>query len=513
MAITQSQYTAPDKVQGDIFYSDEHNEMKDVLNQKTDAANAILIEGNQVIAGDLTMQIVTGTDGNFTGQVTITADQDHLKFISARTDGNTSLDRTSILMTNADSSLDFQLYSVTDGVNKFTVDTTGSAWFANKLDTQGTVTILHRAVTDEPKALIINSGATPTTTPSDIIWSRDSKEAGRVRFDDKFDMYLATLNNSNILTNRIGLGSQRGTGLNHGVTLYDGDTGIKSLHTVSNGFTVPTPNYDGSGVQILSKTLNGEVGDNTGNACGSIFFKETNLDTYGLAFEYYGLSTNKLVLNRYNNSTTGIPIIDFNRTDSNVEIYGNLWAGMAHVSTGVLTHREWFKNYGWAHNSGTEGKLVIQMDGTLILAAGDKAGGQVASNIATPETLHMVADNGLQFYSNLQSGWASKKSMFFANNGNLTVEGAVYATNFQFTSDITEKENIQPLTTTINVPFIEYNFKGSKTKRYGVSAQEVQADLPELVSEDSEGKLTVAMIDLLVLKVAELERKVNELTR
>jgi hypothetical protein len=522
MAITQSQYTAPDKVQGDIFYSSEHNEMKTVLNQKTDADNTILIEGDQTIDGNLTMNALSATTGAFSDQVTISRVSDHIQLVSTRTDGNTSLDRTALLMAKADSGLDFYLYSSTDAAGKFYVSSTGSGWFANQLTTDGRITIAHREVTDDPKALVISSGTTATTTPTDIVWSRDSKEGARIRFNDKFDMYLSVMNNSNLLTSRIGLGSQRGTGLTHGVTLYEGDTGVKSLHTINQGIVIPSAVEDNTGVVIRSVTTTGRGGIVASNS-GSIFFKESSDGKYGMSFDYYGTgqtdtdgrvwADNRLYLNRFDNTVNGKPILHVSKTDSNIGIYGDIWAVLPHVTTEVETHKLFIKNYGWAHNNGTVGKMLIQMDGTLILAAGDAAGGTIATNIGTPKSVYLAADGSLVFYSNLDTGWSGKKSMIFNNAGNLTVDGIVYATNFQFTSDITLKENVKPLNTSIDVDFIEFNFEGSDTKRYGVSAQDVQAVLPELVSKDGEGNLTVAMVDFLILKVAELEKKVKELTK
>ena len=517
MAITQSQYTAPDKVQGDIFFSTEHNEMKSVLNQKTDADNAILIEGNQSILGDLTLTSVISGLGTFSDQVSITKAANHIQFISPRTDNNTSLDRTTLVMTDADSALDFYVYSVTDSVGRFSVSTAGSGWFANQLETNGTLTINHRAVLDDPKAIIIHSGETPTTstsTPTDIIWNRKSKEAARVRFDDKFDMYLAVINNSNILTNRVGLGSQTGTGLTHGVTLYDGDTSVKSLHTITSGIVVPSTFVDGAGVTISSLTSTGAAGS-LANSSGSVFFKEKNDGKEGISLDYFGDTVgdflgNRLYINRYNNSTTPLPIIRLNKTDSNIIHYGGLVTTLENADASERLYQWMSKDVGVG---AAQGKLLLRMDGPTIIHAGD-SGNTVMDNLpVSTEVAAITSDGNVVFYTNLQNGWASKKTMTFATNGDLTVEGAVYATNFQFTSDISLKENIKPLTTSIDIDFIEFNFKNSNKQRYGVSAQEVQKVLPELVSEDNEGNLTVAMIDFLVLKVAELERKIKEFTK
>ena len=513
MAITQSQYTAPDKVQGDIFTSDEHNELKNVVNQKTDADNTILIEGDQALVGTLTLTAVEAGLGTFTDQVSITRNFDHIKLISARTDNNTSLDRSTLVMTNADDLYDFYVYSNTDSAGRFSVSTTGSGWFANELTAEGRLTINHRSVSDDPKAVIINSGAAATTTPTDVIWSRSGKESARVRFDDKFDMYLSVINNSNILASRIGLGSQRGTGLKPGVTLYDGDTAIKALHTTTNGVVIPSTLADYAGLQLASVTSTGEAGT-AGNASSSVFFKETADSKHGIALEYFAntdgdFTGNRLYINRFDNNLTPTPIARFNRTDSNIVHYGNLITSIANADGSERLYT-WMSKY--EEPTSAQGKLLLQMDGPTILHSGDRGGDVIANTAVNIERAIVSSDGDVFFYSNLQNGWGNQKAMSFAANGNLTVEGAVYATNFQFTSDITLKENVKPLDTSIDVDFIEFNFVDSNVQRYGVSAQAVQAVLPELVSEDNEGNLTVAMVDFLVLKVAELERKLKELT-
>jgi hypothetical protein len=66
-----------------------------------------------------------------------------------------------------------------------------------------------------------------------------------------------------------------------------------------------------------------------------------------------------------------------------------------------------------------------------------------------------------------------------------------------------------------NVLFKSFNFKNdeTKTKTYGVIAQEVQAaGLNEIVHKDNDGNLSVDYISLLILKIAKLEDKVNKLS-
>jgi malonyl CoA-acyl carrier protein transacylase len=63
-----------------------------------------------------------------------------------------------------------------------------------------------------------------------------------------------------------------------------------------------------------------------------------------------------------------------------------------------------------------------------------------------------------------------------------------------------------------SIELVTFNLKGSDRKRYGVIAQEVENNYPELVY-DNEGKKTVAYIDFLVLRLAKLEEKYAELKK
>lgn len=94
---------------------------------------------------------------------------------------------------------------------------------------------------------------------------------------------------------------------------------------------------------------------------------------------------------------------------------------------------------------------------------------------------------------------------FDSSGGNFTATGQMNATSYFETSDITLKKNIQPISDT----FSSFEFKSTDGKRYGVIAQEIEKTNPELVSTDKEGLKSVNYIDLLVMKVAELENEIK----
>jgi hypothetical protein len=115
--------------------------------------------------------------------------------------------------------------------------------------------------------------------------------------------------------------------------------------------------------------------------------------------------------------------------------------------------------------------------------------------------------------------WQNSSYHWFYAGGNAAHAGTVSATNFILTSDRNKKDNIRPISSDPaikmgieSIELVTFNLKGSDRKRYGVIAQEVENNYPELVY-DNEGKKTVAYIDFLVLRLAKLEEKYAELKK
>jgi len=107
-------------------------------------------------------------------------------------------------------------------------------------------------------------------------------------------------------------------------------------------------------------------------------------------------------------------------------------------------------------------------------------------------------------------------SLFY--DGNLSVDGTLSE------SDATLKKNVKTITSALdtvnNLRGVTYNWKAStgkdtKTKRYGMIAQEVEELLPELVKDYGNSKKKqlnyTAIIPVLVESIKELTAKVNAL--
>ena len=101
----------------------------------------------------------------------------------------------------------------------------------------------------------------------------------------------------------------------------------------------------------------------------------------------------------------------------------------------------------------------------------------------------------------------------FIGAGSLTVNtSTVTATNFILSSDERLKENIEKACDNrIKADWKTFELKTEKgQKRYGVIAQELEKTNPEFVREDTQGFKSVAYIDLLIAKIAELEARLEK---
>ena len=103
----------------------------------------------------------------------------------------------------------------------------------------------------------------------------------------------------------------------------------------------------------------------------------------------------------------------------------------------------------------------------------------------------------------------------FSFADNISVTGTVTATNFILSSDENLKDNIKK----IDVKHTDVNWKNFELKsepgikRAGVIAQELEVKHPEFVRTASDGIKSVAYIDLLITKIAELEARLEKLEK
>jgi hypothetical protein len=100
-------------------------------------------------------------------------------------------------------------------------------------------------------------------------------------------------------------------------------------------------------------------------------------------------------------------------------------------------------------------------------------------------------------------------------NGTVSGSSTIKAINFLLGSDIRIKTDIEPIKLApVNVDYKEFKLVSEPDQlRYGVIAQELQKEHPELVRTDDDGMLSVAYIDLLIKEIAYLKNKVAELEK
>ena len=124
---------------------------------------------------------------------------------------------------------------------------------------------------------------------------------------------------------------------------------------------------------------------------------------------------------------------------------------------------------------------------------------------STETIAHFYGDSSVELYYD-----GVKK--FSTTSAGISVTGDALANNFILTSDKRLKENIkQVYNKHINVDWKTFEMKSNKgQRRYGVIAQELEEVHPEFVRTDKEGMKSVAYIDLLIAKIAELEARLDK---
>ncbi|WP_158837813.1 tail fiber domain-containing protein [Polaribacter sp. L3A8] len=166
---------------------------------------------------------------------------------------------------------------------------------------------------------------------------------------------------------------------------------------------------------------------------------------------------------------------------------------------------------------GTSDKFTLDSFGSFELNGDDQSGIRIYKGSG--------AESGSFWFAakdDSNSGWdTTKRFGFYETDRRWCVEGDfivtedVVANNFQLSSDINLKENIKPITSKdiIDIDWKSFNMKkdDTKSKRYGVIAQELEETNPELVKTNAKGEKSVLYIDLLIAKIAELEARLDKL--
>jgi len=97
-------------------------------------------------------------------------------------------------------------------------------------------------------------------------------------------------------------------------------------------------------------------------------------------------------------------------------------------------------------------------------------------------------------------------------NTGVTITGTATATNFILSSDAALKNNIKKvIPKEVKADWKTFELKSEPNQnRYGVIAQELEVEHPEFVRTNDDGVKSVAYIDLLIAKIAELEARLEK---
>jgi hypothetical protein len=99
--------------------------------------------------------------------------------------------------------------------------------------------------------------------------------------------------------------------------------------------------------------------------------------------------------------------------------------------------------------------------------------------------------------------------------GNVTASGLVTAQDFNSTSDISLKENITQIENSLDIleklTGIKFNWKNTQEISYGLSAQEVEQVLPEIVKTRENGLKGVNYLNIIAILIESVKELKNEI--
>ncbi len=175
-----------------------------------------------------------------------------------------------------------------------------------------------------------------------------------------------------------------------------------------------------------------------------------------------------------------------------------------------------------------DNQILLENGGDLFI---DGSTGTIEMYGGTSELV--ISDNGFQFDASITaSGNISSSGTIIANSmgvgyspdpsfkldvsGSARITDTLTVNTTVYTSQADLKEQISGITKTKAkvIEFKEYQFKSDSEdrKRYGVLAEDIEDDYPELVYTGPDGVKGVNYIDLLVKRVAELEKELADIS-
>ena len=171
------------------------------------------------------------------------------------------------------------------------------------------------------------------------------------------------------------------------------------------------------------------------------------------------------------------------------------------------------------YTGSTSGGKVELQDNAAVLGAGT-SGTQSYAQVGITD-FRVVTNYGTRVYINTLGNvgiGTTSPSYKFDVTGEGRFTGDLRCLSLIQTSQRDQKENINDIDKSKPraIPFKEYTYKssidGSARKRYGVIAEDIENDYPELVHVGTDGVKGINYIDLLVKRVAELEKELEDVS-
>ena len=226
-----------------------------------------------------------------------------------------------------------------------------------------------------------------------------------------------------------------------------------------------------------------------------------------LARIYYLPSPSKIVM-RYGPSTASYEILT---TNTGLPLSGGAMTGNISYKGSKQTYEmiRFINNTTDVNGNG----ISIGGGGATIIGGGESASAaQSLLSSGGDERMIICNDADIEFFSNCQSGIASRKTMTFNSSGQLI------AGNFITNSDRRLKTNINEissdkLSNSLNLNFVEFDYKDNNKHSAGHVAQEVKEVLPEFVhgNESETEHLSIDYTGLHSVQIKALKDEVDTL--
>ena len=365
-------------------------------------------------------------------------------------------------------------------------------------------------------------------TPADksayiMMGDPDDINAGQIRYDNNTNQLLIEVNSQERIrltsSGRVGIGESNPDTLLHlkdsspriiledtgtnAQTRINGDSSVGNASIdVDVNSNTSTPSFITTikGSEKLRLNSSGNLGIGTGSSINS------RLHVFGTSGTYPTVQIN------HSAADTEGEFLRISRTDVNTIRYHSIKATHSGASSanrlGIFLHN----GSGDPFTGQTE---VMRIQGNGRIGMGTTAPSS-ALEVRTAES------NGIISRCTATQTTDTNKAFRVRNNSNtntvtISYKGRIDAVTVNETSDIALKENIQPLSNTLEkikqITGYRYNFKDSETNSVGVIAQDVEKVFPELVhGEEGTKKLQYSgLVGALIEAVKELSDKVATL--